>query len=74
MKQTSFVNLLKKYTNIDIDFIDIFFTKFTIGGELDFHLKDSDVAKYLEIQLLTLRERLSNKYSKNKNYDWILIE
>lgn len=55
MKQTSFINLLKKYTNIDIDFIDTFFTKFTIGGELDFHLKDSDVAKYLEIQLLTLR-------------------
>jgi phage anti-repressor protein len=68
MKQTLFINLLKKYTNIDIDFIDTFFTKFTIGGELDFHLKDIDVAKYLEIQLLTLRERLSNKYSKNKNY------
>ena len=78
MKQTSFVKLLKKYTNIDIDFIDTFFTKFTIGGELDFHLKDSDVAKYLEIQLLTLRERLSNKYSKNKNYfekvDYIKIK
>jgi superfamily II DNA or RNA helicase len=61
--------------NNNINNID---TKFTIGGELDFNLKDSDVAKYLDIQLLTLRERLSNKYSKNKNYfekvDYIKIK
>jgi phage anti-repressor protein len=69
---------LKDYTNIDNKFINTFFKKFTIGGELDFHLKDIDVAKYLEIQLLTLRERLSNKYSKNNNYiekvDYIKIK
>lgn len=68
IKQNTFIQLLKKYTNIDIDFINIFFKKFTIGGELNFHLKDIDVAKYLDIKLITLRERLSNKYAKNKNY------
>lgn len=68
IKQNTFIKLLKEHTNIDTDFIDIFFKKFTIGGELDFHLKDIDVAKYLEIKLSTLRDRLLNKYSKNKNY------
>lgn len=68
MTQTKFINLLKKYTNIDIGFINKFFKKFTIGGELDFNLKDIDVAEYLDIKLITLRERLLNKYSKNKNY------
>ncbi len=78
MKQNTFIKLLKEYTNIDTIFINTFFKKFTIGSELDFHLKDIDVAKYLEIQLITLRERLSNKYSKNKNYieqvDYIKIK
>ena len=66
--KNTFTELLKKYTNIDTDFIDTFFQKFTVGGELDFHLRDADVAKYLEIKLLTLRDRLANRYSKNKNY------
>jgi len=44
-----FVDLLKKYTLIDKDFIDTFFTKFRIGGELSFHLKDKNVATYLGI-------------------------
>ena len=78
MKQASFITLLKEYTNIDTSFINKFFKKFTIGGELDFHLKDINIAKYLDIQLTTLRERLSNKYSKNKNYiekvDYIKIK
>jgi hypothetical protein len=68
MKQSVFIKLLKEYTNIDIEFINTFFKNFTIGGDLDFHLKDIDVAKYLGIKLITLRERLSNKYSTNKNY------
>ncbi len=78
MRQNIFITLLKEYTNIDTKFINMFFKKFKIGGELDFHLKDVDVAKYLEIKLITLRERLSNKYSKNKNYiekvDYIKIK
>jgi len=78
MKQNKFIQLLNKYTNIDTKFINTFFKKFTIGSELDFHLKDIDVAKYLEITLITLRERLSNKYAQNKNYiekvDYIKIK
>ncbi len=45
---------------------------------MDFHLKDIYVADYLNIKFLTLRERLLNKYSKNKNYiekvDYIKIK
>ena len=63
-----FIELLKKYTIIDKDFIDTFFKKFRIGGELSFHLKDKDVAEHLGINLQTLRERLSNKYAKTKIY------
>ena len=44
------------------------FSKFKIGGELHFDIKDIDVAKYLDIQLNTLRYRLQNKFSKKKNY------
>ena len=35
-----FIKLLKANTNIDEDFIDTFFNKFKIGGELDFDIKD----------------------------------
>lgn len=63
-----FTDLLKQHTNIDEDFIDTFFTKFKIGDELEFHLKDKDVSKYLGIRTQTLRERLSNKYSKKNIY------
>jgi len=64
----TFIDLLKKYTNIDTEFINDFFQKFKIGGELEFDLKDTKVAKYLGITTQTLRERLSNKYSKKKFY------
>jgi hypothetical protein len=63
-----FVKLLKQFTNIDTDFIDTLFSKFKIGDDLEFHLKDSDVAKYLKITIKTLRDRLSNKYSSKKVY------
>lgn len=66
MNNKLFIKLLKEYTNIDSDFIDVFFKKFVIGEELDFHVKDIDAANYLGITLTTLRERLQNKYSKNK--------
>lgn len=68
MSNTNFIKLLKKYTNIDKDFIDTFFKKFRVNNELSFHLKDIDVANYLGITLRTLRERLSNDYAKNNNY------
>ena len=69
---------MKKYTNIDEDFIDTFFTKFKIGSELDFDLKDKDVAKFLGITIDTLRNRLKNVYSKTKRFfekvDYIRIK
>jgi len=63
-----FIELLKKYTNIDKKFIDTFFKKFKIGEELEFHIKDIDASKYLEIELNTLRKRLNNTFSKSINY------
>lgn len=68
IKNIAFVDLLKEHTNIDSKFINTFFKKFRIGGELDFHLKDKKVAEYLGITLKTLRERLSNIYSKKNMY------
>jgi hypothetical protein len=74
----NFIKLLKKYTNIDKDFINTFFKKFKIGEELEFHIKDIDVAKYLGVELNTIRRRLNNTFSKNinfiKNVDYIKIK
>lgn len=67
-KDSIFIKLLKKHTNIDEDFIDTFFKKFKIGGELDFDIEDNKVAKYLGIEIKTLRDRLSNKFAKKKLY------
>jgi len=58
------ISLLKKHTDIDIDFIDTFFKHYKIGGDLDFHIQDKDVANYLDIKLSTLRKRLLNFYTK----------
>lgn len=68
MKNSVFIKLLKKHTNIDEDFIDTFFKKFKIGSELDFDIEDKNVAKFLGITLATLRNRLKNVYSKNKRF------
>jgi len=77
-KDSVFIDLLKKHTNIDIKFINIFFKKFKIGGELDFDIKDKIVANYLNITLDNVRRRLQNKYSKTKkfieNVDFIKIK
>lgn len=67
-KNSLFIKLLKKHTDIDRDFIDTFFKKFKVGGELDFNIKDNDIIKYLGITMRTLRNRLSNTYSKNELY------
>lgn len=63
-----FIKLLKKHTNIDEDFIDTFFKTFKIGGELEFDILDSAVAKFLNITIKTLRKRLNNTLSNKKNY------
>ena len=68
MPESVIVSLLKKYTNIDPDFITIFFKKFRISGELEFNIRDSDVAAYLQVDLNTIRRRLSNTFSKHKNF------
>ena len=77
-KDSIFIELLKKHTNIDIKFINTFFKKFKIGGELDFDIKDKIVADYLNITLDNVRRRLQNKYSKTKkfieNVDFIKIK
>ena len=77
-KDSVFISLLKNHTNIDIKFINTFFKKFKVGGELDFDIKDKIVAKYLNITLDNIRRRLQNKYSKTKkfieNVDFIKIK
>jgi hypothetical protein len=77
-KDNIFIHLLKKHTNIDQRFINIFFKKFKIGGEFDFDIKDINIAKYLGITLINLRKRLLNSYSKTKrfieNVDYIKIK
>ncbi len=76
--ETTFVQLLKQHTTIDTEFIDTFFKKFKVGGELHFDIKDTDVANYLDISLDTLRKRLLNIFSKKKRYlekvDYIKIK
>jgi phage anti-repressor protein len=67
-KDSVFIDLLKKHTNIDEDFINIFFTKFKIGGELNFEIDYIDVAKYLGISPTTLKKRLNNVFSKTNKY------
>jgi len=78
LKDKLITTFLKKYSTIDIKFINTFFKKFKIGGELDFDIKDKIVADYLNITLDNVRRRLQNKYSKTKkfieNVDFIKIK
>lgn len=67
-KNGIFMKLLKKHTDIDSDFIDTFFKKFKIGGELEFEIDEDDVISYLGISKITLRKRLNNGYSKKNIY------
>ena len=49
-----------------------------IDNNNKFNIKDIDVAKYLDIELKTLRKRLNNTFSKSINYienvDYIKIK
>jgi len=67
-KDNIFIKLLKKHTDIDRKFINTFFKKFKIGGELDFDIEDTKVANYLDIELITLRKRLLSHYSKTQQF------
>lgn len=77
-KKYSFTELLKKYTSIDEEFIDIFFNRFKIGNDLEFNIDEVDLANFLNIKLRTLRKRLKNKFGINENYiekvDYIKIK
>jgi hypothetical protein len=63
-----FPELLKKYTAIDHNFIDTFFSNFQIRDDLVFAITDTSIAKYLNITINILRERLCNKYSNGEKY------
>jgi phage anti-repressor protein len=78
MNNNSFYSLVKKYTNIDHEFIDTFFKEFVIGDELDFSIEDQKVSNYLQIKLTSLRRRLNNEFSKKtyfiENVDFVKIK
>ncbi len=67
---------MKKNTDIDDKFIDLFLINFKNNNKFD--IKDIDVAKYLDIELKTIRKRLNNTFSKSINYtknvDYIKIK
>jgi hypothetical protein len=52
MNSETFVELLKKHTNIDDDFINTFFKAFQPGHELDFCIMDVDAASYLNLAVV----------------------
>ncbi len=66
--KSSLIELLEKYTDIDKTFINTFFSKFIIGNQLKFDIKDSTITNYLGITLHNLRQRLSNRFTKTKVY------
>lgn len=62
------IKLLEENTNIDKGFIDTFFKKFKVNGELNFDIDETNVSKFLGISKLTLRKRLNNTFSKTTRY------
>jgi len=80
-KKYSFVELLKKYTTIDIKFIDTFFKNFKIGHDLEFNILDKDVInnkllsendkKDLEIEALKIQilKTMEDKLKSEKELD-----
>jgi phage anti-repressor protein len=74
-KDSIFIKLLKKHTNIDKMFINTFFKKFKINGKLYYHIKDEDASEYLQIKLDTLRRKLISKSRRFiENIDYIKIK
>ncbi len=73
----TFINILKKYTNIDKNFLDDIFSNFKLTNldeeSYDFNIYDIQVAKWLDIDIQTLRNRLRSKYT-NKNNEDLYIE
>jgi ribosomal protein S24E len=77
LRNKIYINLLKTHTNIHIDFINLFLSKFEIGHELEFNINEKDVISYLNITQHQLRNRLHNKYRKKYflvNVDYIICK
>jgi hypothetical protein len=72
-KDSVFIKLLKAHTNIDGNFIDTFFKKFKIGGELYFDIKDIDAANFLGISLITLKKRLTNPLANSSSINLVVL-
>ena len=68
-----FIKLLKKYTSIDEDFLKIFFKKFLIGNDLEFHISENKVYKYLNITKKNINSfKIKEYYRKFLNYNCFL--
>jgi len=67
-KYELFHEIFKPYEFIDEYFIKNIYGKIISQDTLSFDIKDVDVSNCLGIKLSTLRERLSNRFGKNKNY------
>jgi DNA-binding Lrp family transcriptional regulator len=59
-----FIELLKKNTNVDDDFIKIFLKGFKSGDEINFCISDKEVANALNLTLENIRKRLNNYFTK----------
>jgi phage anti-repressor protein len=57
-----FFKILLSETTVDKEFLEDFYQKFKPGDDLDFSIKDEDVAKWLGVTVDTIREKLNNKY------------
>lgn len=70
------LKLLKKYTSINVEFLDTFLSKFKIGPDSLFHIKDYKIAKYLGIELSKLQKKLRNSKSNEyiENVDYIKVK
>lgn len=70
------IKILREYTDISEKFIKDFFGNFNpeMSDDDEFMFKDSRVAKWLGIQLLTLRRRLLETYRTNKNSEPLYYE
>ena len=79
------IDILKKYTDIDKNFLNDLFSNFKLTDleyeSYDFDFTDKKVAKWLDIDIQTLKDRLRSKYKKRtneelqyiENYDYIRI-
>ncbi len=72
------IDILKKYTDIDKNFLNDLFSNFKLTDleyeSYDFDFTDKKVAKWLDIDIQTLKDRLRSKYKKRTNEELQYIE